>query len=466
MKKILIVEDEFIEANNLRLILERAGYAVCGIAPSMAIAMGFLEKDNPDMVLLDIYLKGKQTGIDLAKVLNEQKKAFVYLSANSSEVIFNGAKKTQPFGFLVKPFREKDVLVTLDIAFYLFEQRSAAIVQPDFRNLTANALNRKEIIGTNPGLREVLDQISMVAPTDTSVLILGESGTGKEKLVDLLHQHSPRKLKPLVKVNCAALPNSIIESELFGHERGTFTGATDRRIGKFEHAQGGTIFLDEVGELPLDMQAKLLRVLQEKEIERLGSNNVIKINVRVVAATNRNLEKEVAHGRFRIDLYYRLSVFPVTVPPLRERKEDIPALARHFCGLYAQKHKKQVSGISDNALKELTAYSWPGNIRELENLIERSLILSTSSLLENIKLPVKTEGSSSSTPNEDELVIKTIQENERDYILKVLKKCNGKVGGWGGAAELLGIPASTLNSKMSKLGITRAHFIKAEAGST
>lgn len=459
VKKVLIVEDEFIEANNLRLILERAGYTVCGIAPSVAIAIGFLEKDNPDMVLLDIYLKGKQNGIDLAKILNEQGKPFVYLSANSSEVIFNAAKKTRPFGFLVKPFREKDVLVTLDIAFYLSEQRSAAAIQPNPKNLIPEVLDRKEIIGANKGLREVLDQIGMVAPSDTSVLILGESGTGKEKLVDLLHRHSPRKLKPLVKVNCAALPNSIIESELFGHERGAFTGATDRRIGKFEHAQGGTIFLDEVGELPLDIQAKLLRVLQEKEIERLGSNNVIKVNVRIVAATNRNLEKEVAEGRFRIDLYYRLSVFPVTLPPLRERKDDIPVLARYFCDLYAQKHKKLIIGISDSGLKELMVYSWPGNIRELENLIERSIILSTGSKLDNIKLPVKTNGSYSSKSIDNEIVVKTIQENERDYILKILKKCNGKVAGAGGAAELLAIPASTLTSKMSKLGITREHTV-------
>jgi two-component system response regulator HydG len=460
VRKILIVEDEFIEANNLRLILERAGYVVCGIAPSVPIAMGFLEKDDPDLVLLDIYLKGRQTGVDLAKVLNEKGKAFVYLSANSSEIVLNQAKKTQPCGFLVKPVREKDVLVTLDVASYLFEQRVALPVQSTFNGTAIRSFDRKDIIGADTALQQVLDQIDLVAPTETSVLILGESGTGKEKLVDQLHRHSPRKLKPLVKINCAALPSSMIESELFGHERGAFTGAADRRIGKFEHAQGGTIFLDEVGELPLDMQAKLLRVLQEKEIERLGSNHVIKVNVRVVAATNRNLEKEIAEGRFRMDLYYRLSVFPLTLPPLRERKDDIPALARHFCNQYAQKHNKPVKGISDSVLRELTAYHWPGNIRELENLIERSVILCNGSRLESILLPVKTAASQASRPAEDELIIKTIQENERDYILRVLRKCNGKVAGAGGAAELLAIPASTLNSKMIKLGISRAHIVK------
>ena len=460
MKKVLIVEDEFIEANNLRLILERAGYAVCGIAPSVAIAMGFLEKDDPDMVLLDIYLKGRQTGVDLAKVLNERGKAFVYLSANSSEIVFNLAKKTQPFGFLVKPVREKDVLVTLDIAFYLFEQRKITNVNLGLKKPENIFLDHKEIIGTSAALQQAMEQIELVAPADTSVLILGESGTGKEKLVDLLHRHSPRKTKPLVKVNCAALPASMVESELFGHERGAFTGATDRRIGKFEHAQGGTIFLDEVGELPLDIQAKLLRVLQEKEVERLGGNNVIKVNVRIVAATNRNLEKEVAEGRFRIDLYYRLSVFPVTLSPLRERKEDIPALARYFCDLYVQKHKKPISGIADNALQELLSYHWPGNIRELENLIERHIILCKGPRLEKICLPTGADGSLVSKVKEEETVVKTIQENERDYILKILKKCNGRVGGAGGAAELLAIPASTLNSKMSKLGITRAHIVK------
>jgi len=263
----------------------------------------------------------------------------------------------------------------------------------------------------------------------------------------------------LVKVNCAALRGSIIESELFGHERGAFTGATDRRIGKFEHAHGGTIFLDEIGELPLDMQAKLLRVLQEKEIERIGGNNTVKVDVRIVAATNRNLEKEVAEGRFRIDLYYRLNVFPVALPPLRARKDDISLLAKYFIALYARKHKKNVNDLSDMAMKELTAYNWPGNIRELENLIERAIILSSGPTLNAIQLPNPIENTETAISISDELVVKTIRENERDHIVNVLKKCNGKIAGLGGAAELLGIPASTLNSKMSKLGIVKgAHY--------
>ncbi|MBD0257586.1 MAG: sigma-54-dependent Fis family transcriptional regulator [Cytophagales bacterium] len=469
-QKILIVEDQFIEANNLQMILERAGYRVCSIAHSVPVAMDIIAAEKPDLVLLDIYLQGPLTGIDLAHVLKQKNIAFVYLSANSNAEILEAAKATRPYGFLVKPFREKDVLVTLDIAYYLHEHSLEASlrrepglprvnqsVPPDLGMAAALSNSNQAplfegIIGRSACLQQVLNLLQVVAPSETSVLILGENGTGKEKIAQLIHTFSPRKTKPLVKVNCAALPASLIESELFGHEKGSFTGATDRRIGRFEQAEGGTIFLDEIGEMPLDLQVKLLRVLQEKEIERIGGRNTIRINVRIIAATNRNLEEEVAGGRFRIDLYYRLNVFPITMPPLRERKEDIPLLAAHFLKQHAGKAGNAVMGISDKALKSLMDYHWPGNIRELENLIVRSALLSPGTIIDEIPLP-PTYRDEAALPRVAVEYTKTMEENERDHILLVLEKCDGKVAGPDGAAHRLGIPVSTLTSRMKKLGI-------------
>jgi transcriptional regulator with GAF, ATPase, and Fis domain len=294
----------------------------------------------------------------------------------------------------------------------------------------------------------------IVAKAETSVLLLGESGTGKEKIAACIHNLSSKRSKPFVKVNCAALPATLIESELFGHERGAFTGAWEKRIGKFEQANGGTIFLDEIGEMPPEIQVKLLRVLQEKEIERVGGRETLKIDVRIIAATNRNLEKDIAEGRFRMDLYYRLNVFPIVIPPLRERKEDIPLLMAYFIQAFNQKLGKQVNDISGMALEKLMKYNWPGNIRELENLVERSMLFTKGYFIEDILLPVQQKMPMLPGPAE----VKTIEENERVNIIAALKECNGKVSGTGGAAELLNIHASTLNSKIKKLGIKTVHY--------
>ena len=252
------------------------------------------------------------------------------------------------------------------------------------------------------------------------------------------------------------MPGTLIESELFGHEKGSFTGANDKRIGKFEKADKGTIFLDEIGEMPIELQVKLLRVLQEKEIERIGSKDIIKVDIRIIAATNRNLEKEVAEGRFRLDLYYRLNVFPILLPPLRERNEDIPALAYHFMNYYNRKAGKKISGLSDKVLKKMMAYSWPGNIRELEHLIERSVLLTKGTTIEDISLSIIQRKETNSVA--EEIQMKTIHENERDYIIVVLKKCNGRIWGAGGAAQVLNIPPTTLISKMKKLGIKKEYI--------
>ncbi|MGY4384361.1 transcriptional regulator with GAF, ATPase, and Fis domain [Pedobacter sp. UYP24] len=291
-----------------------------------------------------------------------------------------------------------------------------------------------------------------MGPTETSVLLLGESGTGKERFAKPIQALSARSNKPFIVVNCAALPVQLVESELFGHEKGAFTGASDRRTGKFEQASGGTIFLDEIGEMPLKSQSKLLRVLQEKEVERLGGKEAVKINVRIIAATNCNLEKEVAAGRFRLDLYYRLNIFPIVLPALRDRKEDIAELAEFFLLKYADRVGKKELALSPQALNDLSAYNWPGNVRELEHLIERNVLLTRGNVIERIHLPlVKTETGTSNTDDR----IKSIDDNEREYIISVLKKCNGRISGPGGAAELLGVPSTTLNSKIKRLGITR-----------
>ncbi|MEI9918547.1 MAG: sigma 54-interacting transcriptional regulator [Bacteroidota bacterium] len=641
--KILIVEDQFVEADYLRLLLTNAGYSVCDIARSVAQAEEIIKRQRPDFILLDIFLKGKQTGIDLAIQLQKYNIPFVYLSANSNEEILSAAKATHPYGFLVKPFREKDLLVTLEIARYRhnesqeskwrmelktqgelqeiqktkgnwikklistaitlqqyvpfdvlavkfkpsgrdhfigfafvrigFEEYQAigipelsvmtglapaeikemlmqtkddgaagyyngedfervAMVHPMKRlfakqfDLSSNlvfplqfpekdiftlsffrkipdgynsekldwlfrfqqplmeimnsvseeekgnisstietpnlALKERalpgktdfdDIVGNSFSLLNVMDSINQVAPFDTSVLILGESGTGKERIADCIYQRSSRRGKPFIKVNCAALPSTLIDSELFGHEKGAFTGATDRKIGKFEQADGGTIFLDEVGELPLELQVKLLRVLQEKEVQRLGSVGTIKLNIRVIAATNRNLEKEVAAGKFRLDLYYRLNVVPIMLPPLRERLDDLPALTAHFIELFNRKTGRNIKGVSEKVSHQFATYHWPGNIRELEHLIERSVLLSKGNIIEDVTL-APAETSEGDRPGQQ---TKTIQEMERDHILSVLKKCNGKIWGPGAAAEMLKIPPSTLKSKMKKLGIARTY---------
>ncbi|MFB9076690.1 sigma-54-dependent transcriptional regulator [Flavobacterium procerum] len=445
-EKILIVEDEFIVANDLKIMLIKAGYQITGIASSVVQARKLIETKRPDWVLLDIMLKDNLTGIDLAWELREMQLPFLYISANTNQSTLEAVKETHPYGFMVKPFRERDLLVMLDIAKYRYkEERESfkAILQ------TVENTEIEGIIGNSQLLNEVIEKIRIVAPAETSVLVLGESGTGKERVAHAIHDLSTNKSNAIVVVNCAALPQSLVESELFGHEKGAFTGANSQRIGKFEQANNGTIFLDEIGELPLDSQVKLLRVLQEKEIQRLGGSSTIKINVRVIAATNRSLEKEVAEGRFRLDLYYRLNVFPIELPPLKERKEDIQALANYFLKKYATKSRKNVSSISPSALTQLMNYDWPGNIRELEHLIERNVLLAKTSEIEKLDLP-----SNTSTPlRENSGKMKTMEEMEKEHIMTALQNCGGKVSGPGGAAELLQIQPQTLYSKMKKLGI-------------
>ncbi len=304
-------------------------------------------------------------------------------------------------------------------------------------------------------MARVYQLMSKVALSDSTVLIMGETGTGKELVASGIHGASGRSQKTMVKVNCAALPPNLIESELFGHERGSFTGATDRRIGKFELAHNSTLFLDEIGEMPMDMQVKLLRVIQERELERVGGQSTVRVDVRIIVATNRNLEQEVKAGRFRADLYYRLNVFPIALPALRERPDDIALLAEVFLAKHAAKAGKTITAISPEVMMHLNNYWWPGNVRELEHLIERSVLLEDEGVLHEVHLPF---GSNMEADERLKHPHQTLQDIERNYIIEILKRYKGKISGSGGASAFLAIPPSTLHSKIKKLGISKFDY--------
>ena len=640
-KKILIVEDEFVVANDLAIMLEASGYETLGIAVSAKAALDTIATTIPDLVLLDIQLQGAESGIDLARKLKPLNIAFVYLSANSDQATLQRAKATEPYGFLVKPVRSKDLMVTLDIACYRHEHSlesflfrrdrlrrellvltgegqdraailsgfaeslqlvvpfdllcfaysianagqqfrglfrlgfneyqeinkagliniaakdeaavdsllSSSLAAPEmqrfvedaytlfleedalagvldraygFRSVIRGAIelpalpnckiyifNREadrfddrhlsvlegmqNLIGklltrldhsTSPGVRasgggvgssvfrkftgkskalsHCLDLVAQVAPADTSVLITGESGTGKELFAEAIHELSQRSRQPFIKINCAALPYSLIESELFGYEKGAFTGAMSARVGKFEAASGGTIFLDEIGEMHLEVQAKILRVLQEKEVQRVGSNKVIETNVRIIAATNRDLEKAVAEHRFRLDLYFRLNVFPISLPSLRDRREDIPVLSADIGERIARAMGREYYGISGEMMNALKQYDWPGNVRELENVIERALITSGPNRPMSLPQPLVGIGASFESPAGKFITIDEIKQRqeqfERELIEAALREAKGRVRGPGGAAEKLDIKPTTLESKMIRLGINKEDF--------
>ncbi len=636
--KVLIVEDQFLEARSLSVMLNNAGQTVQGIAKSVAQASALLQKSRPDIVLVDIHLKGDLNGIDLARRLDQQSIPFIYISANSNASILEQAIATKPYGFLIKPFCEREIVVAINIAKFLHQDRREFLsrqrtwlrsllknivlsedtkgekalsiirtltsflpfdfimidtdlhdesgsavfryqrkgfdeyVQYDDPNpedhcdisitdlkaarrknresRTAYFLNAEDllkrsandpvqekiiktrhfkaklwlpflkagevemamvfyrsneeryttdhlslilsvqdllaevvrdvrvsksatgvlkkpsgskapnqqlkpriegIIGQSPKILEALDKVLQVAPYDNTILILGETGVGKEGLVKAIHRLSARNVKPLVKVNCAAIPVNLVESELFGHEKGAFTGASERRIGKFEQANGGTLFLDEIGELPMEVQTKLLRAIQEREIERVGGRNIIQVDVRIITATSRNLLNEIADGRFRLDLYYRINVYPIKLAPLRERREDIPILAAYFLQMYGSSINRNALTIAPAAMKQLEEYSWPGNIRELQHLIERHVLECRTGVIEWFEMPeeIPMPNRLNNTGND----IMPFAVMDREHILTALRKCNGKISGKNGAAELLRLHPSTLSSKIKRLGI-------------
>lgn len=374
-----------------------------------------------------------------------------------------------PYGFLAigskrrNAFAERDLALTEQIGFHLSHAITNVSAYDQIRQLKDQleqenvylreemgaSLDLKSLIGDSPALQKSLRAIEMVAPTDSTVLITGETGTGKELVAQAIHRLSPRRQKVLITVNCAALPPTLIESELFGHEKGAFTSATARKLGRFELAHGGTIFLDEVGELPIDVQMKLLRVLEAQEFNRLGGSHTIRVDVRVLAATNVDLEQAIKRGAFRADLFYRLNVFPLRLPTLRERRDDIPLLARHFAKKYGLRHRKPVTRINSAALKALSAYDWPGNVRELEHLMERAVIVSRGSTLTIDELDGFGLSNDRTSPP------RTLAEAERTHIMDVLVRTNWILAGKDGAAEKLGMKRSTLQHRMKKLDISR-----------
>ncbi|MBM4126275.1 MAG: GAF domain-containing protein [Nitrospira sp.] len=375
-----------------------------------------------------------------------------------------------PYGFLAigsrrrNAFSDRDLGFSEQIGFHLSQAMTNLTAYEEIRTLKEQleqenvylrdeinaTVDFKTLVGESAALQKTLKLVEQVAPTDSTVLITGETGTGKELLAQAIHRLSPRKEKPLITLNCAALPPTLIESELFGHEKGAFTNATARKIGRFEVADGGTIFLDEVGELPIDLQAKFLRVLEAQELQRVGGTQTIRVNVRVLAATNVDVEQAVKNGRFRSDLFYRLNVFPVRVPPLRERRDDIPSLARHFVKKYSERHRRPITRIGSGTLKALTSYDWPGNVRELEHVIERAVIVSRGPVLVIDELTQPDEGMIKDTAP------RTLADAERVHIVETLRQTKGVLAGKHGAAARLGMKRSTLQHRMKKLGIRQA----------
>ncbi len=450
-KKILIVEDEFLIANDIRGILTKLGHAVMGVAKSATEALEAIKNEKPDIALLDINIMGATNGIELARILNKKHQInHLFITSYSDDSTVDEMNSTHPLGYILKPFDERDIKVALQMAMASTE---VTVDDKISNQKVKHATSKNPIIGESLALMETLKKVSLVAPTDVSVLLYGETGVGKEVIMNALHASSNNASNILVKVNCAALPSELIESVLFGHEKGSFTGATEKRIGKFEQANGGTIFLDEIGELPLVSQSKLLRFLQEKEIETVGGSIQKKIDVRVIAATNKDLSKAVKEGTFRADLYFRLSTFPIYIAPLRERKEDILPLATYFIENAAKRFNSTVYTLSKTSEKTLLRHSWPGNIRELQHIIDRSILLNEGDTLE-IRLD-KTDILNEN--NSREFSLKSLEDTEREQIIETLKYCNGKIRGTDGAAAILKLHPNTLDFKIKKLGIKKTN---------
>jgi len=491
---LLIVEDDLSARQAMEAFLTREGYEV-RCAPNGQTALMFAREDPPELILLDIRLPDMD-GFEVCHHLNEDR-------TDNIPVIFISAlhelkNKVRGFAaggvdYVTKPFQAEELLARVETHLTLkrlqkqiqrahdeLEERvtertadlaraneqlvaSEKALQERFREIeqlkerlyTENIYLQEEIkllgehsevLGQSLAMKKVLAQVEQVAQTDSTVLILGETGTGKELLARSIHKLSRRKDRALVTVNCASLPPTLIESELFGRERGAYTGALTKMIGRFEIADGSTLFLDEIGEIPLELQSKLLRVLEEGSFERLGSTKPLHVDVRIIAATNRDIAREVKEGRFRTDLYYRLNVFPIVIPPLRERPEDIPLMVWAFVKEFQKKMGKEIENISKKSMESLQSYPWPGNVRELRNVLEHGMIMSSGRTLV-VQAPKVT---SSETPD-----ARNLEDMERRHIVSVLEKNGWRVGGKGGAAEVLGLKRSTLYSKMKKLGIDR-----------
>ena len=449
---VYVVDDDVSARQGVARLIQSAGLRT----ETFASAREFLarpQSEAPSCLVLDVEMPGL-SGLDLQEELAKAdiQIPIIFLTGHGNIPMTVRAIKAGALEFLTKPFNDQDLLdaIVKAIDHHHTAPQHGGLAQHSFEG----------IIGTSAALNAVLQQVERVAPTESTVLILGETGTGKELIARAIHKHSHRSGRAFIGINCASIPSSLIASELFGHEKGAFTGALQPRQGRFELAHSGTIFLDEIGELPAETQIALLRVLQERQFERVGGNRILTTDVRVIAATNRDLTAAIAAGTFRSDLFYRLNVFPIEVPPLRQRKEDIPMLIEYFVKRYAEKTGKQICKIDRNTLKLCQSYPWPGNIRELQNIVERSVILSSGDTfrIEETWL-ASPETARQALPG---TLHHTLSNHEREIIENALAESRGKVAGPEGAAAKLGIPRSTLDSKITQLKINKRKFLTGE----
>ena len=465
--RILVIDDEGAIRDSLRMILEYEDYLFVGAATGQE-GIAAVQRERPDLVLLDIKMPGMD-GLEVLRKLHalDETLPVVMISGHGTTATAVEAIRSGAVDFLDKPLSSERVIVTLQNALKQSELRT------ENRELKLAMESKYEIVGQSPTLRRVLEAVQRAAPTNATVMLLGESGVGKELVARTIHRNSPRAGQRFVQVNCAAIPEELIESELFGHEKGSFTGATEKQIGKFEQADRGTIFLDEVGDMSPKTQAKVLRVLQEQEVERLGSARTIKVDVRVIAATNKDLEEAISRGEFREDLFFRLNVIPIVVPPLRERREDIPQLVHHFARLMGEEHNLKPKKFESAAMEALQRYRWRGNIRELRNTVERVLIMSPADVVRFDDLPGEIRGGESraaapgpenrsstapvngtSAPSNAAPSGSTLREfkdaSERAYLVQKLRE-----NGWNisKTAEVIDTPRSNLYKKLEQYGI-------------
>src|SRR5215510_6635415 len=449
--RILVIDDESAIRDSLRMILEYENYEFSGAA-SGPDGLAQIKRDPPDMVVLDIKMPGTNGLETLAEIRKmDESLPVAMISGHGTITDAMQATRLGAFDFIEKPFTSERVLVTVQKG---LELRS---LRRENRELKLAMEAKYEIVGNSGTLRRVLEAVQRAAPTNATVMLLGESGVGKELVARTIHRNSPRAGQRFIQVNCAAIPEELIESELFGHEKGSFTGATEKQIGKFEQADRGTIFLDEVGDMSAKTQAKVLRVLQEGEVERLGSARTIKVDVRIIAATNKDLEAEIEKGTFREDLYFRLSVIPIKVPPLRDRREDIPALVRHFADLFSRENNRKPQRFTQAALDALQRYRWKGNIRELRNTVERLIIMTPADsidvddLRDVVRLDQKT--TAGEAEKERPGTLREFKESaERTFLVGKLRENNWNISK---TAEVIGTPRSNLYKKLEQYGISQ-----------
>jgi DNA-binding NtrC family response regulator len=442
-ERILVVDDEEQMRDLLAKVLERKGYqvSVCGDGTE---AVAFLEKEPVDLVVTDVRMSGLN-GMEALRAIKELNPEVVVIIMTAFGSIDQAvqAVKDGAYDYINKPFKIDEILLTIEKA---LDERRLRHEVSSLRQELRTRYHFENLIGKSHAMQEIFGLIEQVAGSRSTVMIYGKSGTGKELVAKAVHYNSPRSAKAFVAVNCAAIPSELLESELFGHEKGSFTGAIATKVGKFEHATGGTLFLDEIGHMRIDLQAKILRALQEREVERVGGTRTIKIDVRVIAATNRDLKKAIEEGTFREDLYYRLNVVPITLPDLKDRQEDIPLLANHFVQKFAQESNPAIREISKEAMAILMSHTWPGNVRELENVIERAVTLGRGPAIEARDLPAHLAGGTH--PVERAFAKEaTLEDLEKDYIAMVLRRTKGHQIR---AASILGIDRRTLYRKIRR----------------